>query len=96
MGINKNVQFGKTKDVLLVEFGIGDIGMTYSEVRNNKIILAFKEYSEPHEIDVIQKLSFNSFDEMKPPLVFSFSNPKSIDALIHQLEDMKRDLIKSI
>jgi len=96
MSINKNVQFGKTKNVLLLEFGKGDIEMTYSEVKNGKIILAFQEHVESHKIDVIENSPFKSFDEMKPPLVFLFSNIKSIDALIHQLEDMKKDLASAL
>ena len=94
MGIKKDVTLGTTNHkLLLLEFGTGDIELTYSDVRNGKIILAFQEHKEPHEIDKIEKSPFSSFDEMKPPVIFSFSNPKSIDALIHQLQDMKKDLI---
>lgn len=87
--------FGKTKDILIAEFGTGDIWMLGSKKgKKGETVLAFKTTKELRPINVVQETSVKSFDEMKPELVFVFNKVESIDSLIGSLQDCRKEMIK--
>ena len=92
--ITKNAQFGKTTDVVVCEMGTGDVWMVGSEKgENGETMLAMKTVLEPRPINVIEKASVESFDEMKPELVFIFNKTESIDSVINMLLDCKAEML---
>lgn len=92
--ITKNAQFGETTDVVVCEMGTGDVWMVGSEKgENGETIMAMKTVLEPRPINVIEKASVESFDEMKPELVFIFNKVESIDSFINMLLDCKAEML---
>jgi hypothetical protein len=84
------MDYGKTKDVMVCEMGTGDVWMVGSEKGDNgESVLAMKTVSDPQPINVIQKASIDTFDEMAPELVFIFHKIESIDSMINMLKDCK-------
>ena len=93
--IYKKADFGNTEGIMVCEMGFGDIGMHGSaKGANGEVVLAFKTYSEPHPINVVEKSPYKSFDEMQPELVFIFNKVESIDSVISMLVDCREELLK--
>ena len=91
--INKNATLGKTENIMICEMGVGDVWMVGSKKgEKGETVLAFKN-SSPKPINVLQKASVESFDEMKPELVFIFNKVESIDSFINMLQDCKTEMI---
>jgi len=92
--ITKDAQFGNTKNVVVCEMGTGDVWMLGSEKgKNGETVLAMKTVDEPRPINVIEKASVETFDEMKPQLVFVFNKVESIDSFINMLQNCKTEMI---
>jgi hypothetical protein len=88
--ITKNAKFGETTNVVVCEMGTGDVWMVGSEKgQNGETMLAMKTVPEPRPINVNEKAGVESFDEMKPELVFIFNKVESIDSFINMLLDCK-------
>ncbi len=93
--IHKKAKFGNTKDIMVCEIGTGDIYMIGSEKgEKGETVLAFKSQKEPKPINVIEKASVESFDEMEPELVFIFNKVESIDSIISMLNGCKEEMLK--
>jgi len=93
--IYKKANFGKTKGIMVCEMGSGDVWMIGSERGlKGEAILAMKTVSEPGPINVIQKASVETFDEMEPELVFIFNKSESIDSFINMLKDCKNEMVE--
>ena len=91
--IYKKANFGETKDIMVCMLGTGDVKMIGSEKgEHGETMLALKTVNEFHPIDVIEKASVKTFDEMKPELVFIFNKIESIDCMIHMLEDCREEM----
>ena len=94
--IHKKATFGKTKDIMICVMGTGDVKMIGSvKGEKGETMLAFKTVNEPHPIDVIEKASVKTFDEMNPELVFVFNKVESIECMIHMLEDCIEEMNKN-
>ena len=61
--------------------------------KKGETMLAMKTVLEPKPINIIEKASVESFDEMKPELVFIFHKTESIDSLINMLQDCKAEML---
>jgi hypothetical protein len=95
--ITKDAQFGNTKDVVVCEMGTGDVWMLGSERGENGVtVLAMKTVDKPNPINVIEKASVDTFDEMKPQLVFVFNKVESIDCFINMLQGCKAEMISGV
>ena len=93
--IHKKANFGNTKGIMICEFGKGTIIMNGSgKGADGRVVLAFKTADEPGVMHVVSKTHYESFDKMKPELVFMFEKAESIDRLISILNDCKADLLK--
>jgi len=91
--INKKADFGNTKGIMVCELGTGDVWMLGSEKgENGEVVLAMKTQAEPRPINVIQKASVETFDEMNPELVFVFNKVESIDCMIAMLNDCREEI----
>ncbi len=79
-----------------IEMGNGDVGMHISDFdkKVKSVMIAFKDGGVEMPIGKLYngKDFYNSFIEMNPPVIITFSNPKSIDSMISQLKDMKKIL----
>lgn len=92
--IHKNATYGQTKNIMVCEMGTGDVWMIGSEKgENGETVLAMKTVSEPRPINVIEKPSVKSFDEMQPELVFVFNKVESIDSFINMLQGCKTEML---
>lgn len=92
--IEKNVTYSQTKNVTVANFGHGSIQMIVGSTTISRQVLLFKS-QEPHPIGSVKKHGFKNFDDMKPDVVFQFSNPESVDALIDQLTEIKNQFKKT-
>jgi hypothetical protein len=93
--IHKNATFGQTKNIMVCEMGTGDVWMLGSEKgENGETVLAMRTVAEPRPINVIEKASVETFDEMQPELVFIFNKVESIDSFINMLRDCKAEMVK--
>ena len=91
----RKTDFGKTKNIMIAEFGTGDIWMLGSQKgENGETFLAFKTVKEPRPINVVEKATVKTFDEMKPELVFVFNKVESLDSLINSLKDCKKEMTR--
>lgn len=95
----RTTQFGKHKDVLLVEFGTGDIEFTKSREQDEKYesIMFFRQHETPHEIGeesnyYIGKTT-DEVDDIR--LVFKFKKAESVIALIQSLIELQQQVFLS-
>ena len=92
--ITKNATFGETQNVVVCEFGSGDVWMVGSELgENQETVLGFKTVKESKQINKLVETSIKSYDEMKPELVFIFNEVDSIDCLISMLGELKKEML---
>ena len=92
--ITKNATYGQTKNVMVCEMGTGDVWMLGSEKgEKGETVLAMKTVAEPRPINVIEKASVETFDEMQPELVFIFNKIESIDSFINMLKDCRTEML---
>lgn len=93
--ITKKAIFGNTEDVTVCEMGTGDVWMLGSELgENGQTVLAMKTVSDPRPINVVEKASVKTFDEMEPEIAFIFNKVESIDCMISMLEGCKSEMLK--
>lgn len=92
--IYKKIDFAKTKDVTVLEFGKGDIkvqpasGVDYES-------LMFKT-SKPYPIGTNHKSKGKNSDWFKPEVVMIFPNINSIDVVIERLNIVRKNLVESL
>lgn len=90
--------FGKHKNVLIAEFGKGDISFAGSRMEDEEFnsMLVFQN-SNPHEIGSINSDdSGKTTDELEEiPLIMIFNKAESITALIHSLADLQKQLFRA-
>lgn len=96
MPINKN-KWGVHEDVLWLEFGHGDIcfsGARYTE--DDKTRLLVFQQDAVHPIGFVNdENTGKTTDELQNvKMVFQFSKPESITALIHSLVEVQRELFE--
>lgn len=87
--------FGKHENVVIAEFGYGDIKITKardSEDAYESMLLFYNQ--SPHPIgEEDNEFKGKTTDELAPPsLVMHFSNPESIGAVIHSLIELQKEL----
>lgn len=89
----QKVVFGtQHPDVVHVQFGTGDIIFTKVQMEDKTFGLTFAQ-SEPHKIgETTEKYTGKSVDkfEEEVKVLFTFSNPESITALIHSLIELQK------
>lgn len=88
-------KLGRHENVLIAEFGYGDIKITKardSEDAYESMLLFYNQY--PHPIgEEDNEFEGKTTDELAPPsLVMHFSNPESIGAVIHSLIELQKEL----
>ena len=85
----------KHEPFLHAAFGTGHIEMINTEVGKNGIVyLGLKTLKKPGEVGAFAYAGNSSLKDTEPQILFSFSNTKSIDALVSMLENCKLQLIK--
>jgi len=90
----KQIEFGKNKNCLELQFGNGDImfhGMLFPE-RPEFYCLAFSE-TEPRKIGAeTEEFKGMTSDEIpyETKLMLSFNKPESVTALIHSLIELQK------
>jgi hypothetical protein len=94
--INKTILGTKHPDVIHVRFGSGDIMFTKIQLEDKSFGLTFME-SPGHEIgeennDLAGKSIDDFPDEVK--VLFTFTNPESVTALIHSLVEIQKVIFK--
>jgi hypothetical protein len=95
--ITKNAKFGNTENIMVCEMGTGDVWMLGSKKgKKGETVLAMKTVTVPRPINVVLKASVESFDEMKPELVFVFNKVESIDSFINMLKDCKTEMLSGV
>lgn len=94
MPISK-VNYGSHGNVLLLEFGTGDIMFTKGEQASGEMDLIFTQ-DIPHEIgaEAEDYLGKSSDEIPNIHLVMRFTRPESISALIHSLVEQQKALFK--
>lgn len=95
--ITKSTTYGTTEDVMVLEFGAGDIKMLGFGIGEEKSIhLGFKQTENENPVDVILDHADedDSFDLFKPQMVMIFKRRESILSVIHQLEDGLKEFDK--
>ncbi len=90
--ITKNANYGKTKNVTVLELGTGDCKMAHSKFQNNEVHLAFKT-TEPNPINVALEPypKGTTMNDIQPELVFIFRKIESIDAVIYMLNSCRKE-----
>lgn len=91
-------QFGKHENVLMAEFGTGDICFTkarFPEQEHESLVL-FHNNFDGHEIgDTSHEWNGRTSDEIeRPEFVLVFNKPESITALVQTLLDLQMDMMK--
>ncbi len=77
-----------------IEMGEGDVGMhiTSFEKKHRTVTIAFKDIGKKMEINKKHDSPFKDLEEMKPPVLITFTKVESIESMIAQLEDLKEIL----
>ncbi len=94
----KLLDYGKHKDTLIAEFGIGDIGFINGSRKEgedvgNELIFFNQNEAGFKNWDVAKQGQFKNSDELPVKFVMVFSNPKSISFLIHSLIEIQEKLL---
>lgn len=92
----RDMKFGKHENVKWLEFGTGDIMFSPGkETIDGKSCLLMFTQAEPgeiaREIPSVKGKSSDELDNIK--VVFKFTNPKSISALIHSLIELQEEML---
>lgn len=87
---------GKHQNIQFATFGTGDISFTrarYENETHNRLLL-FKTQNPPRKIGEVDSTNAgkNSDDLDAPEIVFEFTKPESITALVHSLLELQKDL----
>jgi hypothetical protein len=88
-------QFGNHENVLVAEFGTGDIKITKAAYQSDKYetMLAFYNQSPRGIGEEDDEFKGKLTDELEAPsLVMTFSKPESITALIHSLVELQKSV----
>lgn len=96
--IHKNVEIGKHTIPVVIDMGVGDVEMRNHHCNEGEFTMISFTDSEPKPIGkVIRFEEGTTSDDLESiPVAVRFTNPKSIDALINQLELSKAKLIEII
>jgi hypothetical protein len=91
-----NGSLGKHQNILFATFGAGDISFArarYEEETHNRLLI-FKTQDPPRKIGEVSSddAGKNSDDLTPPQIVFEFTKPESITALVHSLLELQKDL----
>ena len=92
----QDMKFGKHENVKWLEFGTGDIMFSPGKenIESKDCLLMFSQ-AEPgeiaREIPSAKGKSTEEIDNIK--VVFKFTNPKSISALIHSLIELQEEML---
>ena len=92
--IHKNSKLGNTKNVTIVELGTGDIKVGYIKQPDEGYTGVSFKNSDKFDIGHLHDDAGETTDEYNPEAVIIFTNPKSIDVVIEQLNLAKCGLIK--
>lgn len=82
----------KCKDILLIEFGTGDIMFNGVKFEGHDHALAFQQH-EPRPIgSETEEYNGKTTDELpnETKLIMSFTKPESVTALIHSLVELQK------
>lgn len=80
------------KKRLFAEFGEGDILFTGSASVDGKVLIAFSNSNKKHSLDEYIDTIGETWENINPEIVFSFTNPKSIQNIIDSLSECKERL----
>ena len=78
--------------LIRAEFGNGDIKVAYGMCAENSMV-TFRNI-EPAPIGTKIKDGITRIEDEKPQLIFTFSDPKSIDVVMYFLKHAKKNLLK--
>lgn len=88
--------FGIHKDVPFATFGSGDIAFSRAKLNDKSMhtLLIFSNNQTPRKIGEVSNDDLGkSTDELeKPQIVFEFTKPESITALVHSLLELQKNL----
>lgn len=90
--------FGKHENVLIMEFGTGDISFVKARRAEDEkeTMLIFRNQDPPREIgETDDRLAGKTTDEIEGvQCVMVFKKPESITALIHSLIELQKEVFK--
>ncbi len=90
--ILKNQKLGKHEIEVLASMGVGDVGI-YNHFREEDKVVFVTFHSEVGEIGKTIYLEDKTSDDLPEiPIGLKFTNPKSIDSVINQLNHAKEQL----
>lgn len=91
----RTIEFGKTSDVIEVLFEKGDIMMSRVTHSDGTHGIAFSQYQGEEIGAVSNDYSGETTDALPAPIrvLFTFTNPKSVNALIHSLSELQKDIL---
>lgn len=96
-GMIRNIEIGeKSKNVVEVKFESGDIMMTRVQLESGLHSLVFNEQPD-HEIgETTDDYKGKTTDEFPSEIrvCFTFTNPRSLNALIHSLVELQKDVLR--
>lgn len=91
-------KYGVHKDVLISEFGTGDIGFIgaqHPDYPDTQHLIFYNQKEAGFENwDTAEQTDFKNSDELPVKFVMTFNNPKSITFLIHSLIEIQEKLQK--
>jgi len=92
--IKRNATYGKTKNVVVVELGAGDVHMVMGEKAEDKSVHLTLRTTEPRPINITQEIEDGvTFDDLKPEIAFIFHKVESIESFINMLKDCKTEFL---
>ncbi len=93
--IKTDVTIGQIKGVTLLEFGTGEINMRFFNVseglKGNGVSM---KTTEPRRLGKQPKEPETTTDEWKPQVMMTFSNPESVNVVIEQLQEFKKEFFE--
>lgn len=86
---------GKHENVAVATFGTGDIGMHQLFYDDGNVGLALGTHIEPHEVgEVTAEYNGRGIEHLPSvQIVLDFNNPASLNALIHSLVELQKQLL---
>ena len=92
--ILKNVQFAKTKNATVLDFGEGDIHIATAKQKDDKYTCVLFRNIKKGKIGRGVKPKPATSDDMKPEIVMIFRKTESIEVVLDALKKAKKDLKK--
>lgn len=91
--IHLNSTVGEVKGIAVAEFGAGDISLIIGGKTNDRLVYVMLSNQEAREVGKVEQHNYTNVNDIKPQMMFIFSNPNSIDVVISRLQEAKECLI---